>query len=80
MGGGAWSRDTRRQATTKRAKLFGFGVLLVLIGIGSFATYHWLGPGRTDLLPVTIATSTNVWCGLPLIAQNKGYFKEEGSP
>jgi len=27
---------------------------------------------------VTLATSTNLWCTLPLVAQEKGFFKKEG--
>ena len=31
-----------------------------------------------SLQHVTLATSTNLWCALPLIAKDRGYFQEEG--
>ena len=33
---------------------------------------------KNDTTSLTLATSKNAWCALPIIAKNKGYFAEEG--
>ena len=59
-----------------RTVLFVLGVVTLLI-VAQFigCRPHSQGPVA---VPVTLATSKNMWCTLPLIAKGKGFFADEG--
>lgn len=57
-----------------------FLVTLILAACREATTPQTTAPAQParSLQHVTLATSTNLWCSLPLIAKDRGYFQEEG--
>jgi ABC-type nitrate/sulfonate/bicarbonate transport system substrate-binding protein len=58
-------------------RILRFGLAITLVTL-NFAGCRHLGSGGQTAERVTLATSKNPWSALTIIAQKKGFFKEEG--